>query len=231
MKKNIKINGEEKSIIFFPSREKFIQMLNDHILNQNELWSKISGLESLDNFRQEITVNDVDKAKQIYKLIVPFIYNDIRDSSNWPLFVKYDTKTKGKSKQHKCIFLTKYGYLVVLNKKVVVTAYFSGKSTTFQRSFIQFYNKMRRKLAKSEYNDKKYDRQIKTSNVSFFSFENWHSDPAKIYDMLNKVKSKKEKPYQTKQYLSENQQEKSINKCTEQNTFIETITKFTTFYT
>ena len=172
---------------------------------------------------------------KIYKTLVLLIYKDVCEVAKFPLFIEFDAKTTGQSKRHKCIFLTKHGYLVVFNKNYVITAYFSGNSMTFQRSFIKLYNKLLKNLDKSEYTDKKYNRQIKTSNISYFSYKNWHSDPVEVFNMLNITTIKKPKPKQKKQSLSENSQNKRINICTKtknkkQKSFFETIIKFLTFF-
>ena len=48
--KNINIEGEVRYFRFFANKEKLIKVINDHFLNNGELWLKFSGMEKFHNF-------------------------------------------------------------------------------------------------------------------------------------------------------------------------------------
>ena len=151
----------------------------EHFTNPDEPWSRIPGLEDIDNMRQIFSPTDVSEFERLYQLIVCVMAQGMHFALEYPLYVSYKWKVKGKPRQRKFTLLADYGYRIVCSDKAVLTALFARarRECSFRVRFRNEWHAIRARYQKKRYNDIKGGQHVEQHDVEFFTDETWATLP------------------------------------------------------
>lgn len=168
--------GQEVDIGFFSSLDKFKEKLEKHILSEKEAtgW-KIVFPEILQKYStpgqisEEITISIYEETSENIEKAIQFIWK-------FPLRIFQERKEDGSPWMIRITGIAPEGYLLVCDKKNVISLYFMGvsqKSGNFQRFYEALTHAYKRAMRPRFKNEK--NQEVEQQNPNFYTDETWKS--------------------------------------------------------
>lgn len=177
-----------ENITFFKDWKNFRQKAEDHFLNLREPWHRLLGKNFSHQICQKLKQGEVDieenALQELYQKVTPLLDAGITFSVSLPLYVHYkievqEVKDGVKYRREGYYFLSKYGFIIIVNRGVVITAYFRNKSAndSYFTLFKSAWKYIKIKCDAGEYLDTKGQKDIFYRGLEMVNRENWAHCP------------------------------------------------------
>jgi hypothetical protein len=186
-------DGRQATFLFFRA-DRFGHVLRDHILNENEPWSRVLHLKvkRQENLRQQIGSRDVSERdaaeEELYAQCIDVLAGGITYSIGVPVYVEFIQERRSGPQDapyrtQGFYFLADAGFLIVVRANIVRTAFFEtgikGKRDLSRVGlFLAGWHHVKKLIDReTEYLDSKDREYVKHVSVKEVSSENWIRPP------------------------------------------------------
>jgi len=184
LEKTYKFIDYEKKIRFFPNCAEFIIHIK-HFKDPTQPWRLLPNGDKIISHCQNYHENDVRDIEEIYKLVIPIVQEGMEFAVKYPLYKTFSEKKTGGKRTQKTILLTHFGFMIVLNKKTLVSAYFvtNNINSSLITCFINAFDRIKNR------------KRITENNIRFVTPEHWETMPnvkSLIFKTKYKIKKKRQ---------------------------------------
>lgn len=164
---------------FFKSYDSFKEHCNSHFLNPEEPWDRVIEKKKWDTARKKWERQHVIE-QNLYETLAKKVEEGLQWAIARPVYV-CSRQTVNQSYQRVSIFfLTPKGYVIIADKNVIKSAYFTptySRKKSTNELFAHAWKHIRKKVIASEYLDTKYNHTVQNQAITWFSSANWDACP------------------------------------------------------
>ncbi len=166
-------------VLFFPSSDKYADHCRDHFFSLEEPWDRVVGRNALAAARKKWQVGEVLE-QEFHDTLARAVEQGVQWSAGVPVFLLVRELVDGHRKRDAALFVAKKGFVVVVDARAVLTAYFpfvAGRDTSAHEYFRQSWKHLQKRLWLREYPDFKGGLHIRILDRIPVAPEHWTACP------------------------------------------------------